>query len=50
MKKFLHSKTNQEFKEYSKYIAKKTSDSLYFQPAKFLEIFYDKLIETFETK
>ena len=48
MKTFLTSKTDAEFKEYSKYIAKKTSDSLYFQPDKFLPIFYEKLVKSFQ--
>lgn len=50
IKKFLKSKTIEEFKEYSRYVAKKTSDSLYFKPQEFLPIFYDKLIEAFEVK
>ncbi len=48
MKQFIFSKTDAEFKEYSKYVAKKTSDSLYFQPDKFLKILYDKLIQAFK--
>lgn len=47
MRKFLLSKSSSEFKDYSKYIAKKTSDSMYFKPEKFLSIFYQKLIEVF---
>ncbi len=47
MKNFIRSKSVQEMKGYSKYVAKKTSESLYFQPGKFLPIFYDELMKVF---